>query len=271
MASVIVPRYGLAPPRTSAMTDSRADTHFGFRTVPLDEKQALVDDVFHTVARRYDLMNDLMSGGLHRAWKDVLVNMVNPPRGARAFALLDVAGGTGDIAFRVVEAGGPGVTVTVCDINGDMLAVGRERAVARGLDGAVRFVEGNAEALPIAAKRFDACTIAFGIRNVPRIDKALAEAFRVLRPGGRFLCLEFSTVDVPWLDVVYDVYSFNVIPPLGGLVTGDAEAYRYLVESIRKFPKPQTFAAMMRAAGFRRVEVRLMSGGIVALHSGWRL
>jgi demethylmenaquinone methyltransferase/2-methoxy-6-polyprenyl-1,4-benzoquinol methylase len=253
------------------MSDPPGDTHFGYRTVPLAEKQAMVDDVFHAVARRYDLMNDLMSGGLHRAWKDILVTKVNPPRGGYDFALLDIAGGTGDIAFRVVRAGGAGVRATVCDINADMLTVGHERAVQRGLDEAVRFVEGNAEALPFAAKSFDACTIAFGIRNVPRIDAALSEAYRVLKPGGRFFCLEFSTVDVPWFDRAYDLYSFNVIPMLGGMVAGDAEAYRYLVESIRKFPKPEAFTAMMRAAGFRRVDAQVMSGGIVALHSGWRL
>jgi demethylmenaquinone methyltransferase/2-methoxy-6-polyprenyl-1,4-benzoquinol methylase len=255
------------------MTDTRQtqDTHFGFRTVPLAEKQALVDDVFHSVARRYDLMNDLMSGGLHRAWKNILVTAVNPPRSERPFALLDVAGGTGDISFRVVGAGGAGVHATVCDINSDMLAVGGERAFARGLDDRVTFTEGNAEALPFPDKSFDACTIAFGIRNVPRIDAAIAEAYRVLRPGGRFFCLEFSSVDVPWLDTLYDLYSFNVIPAIGQVVTGDMEAYRYLVESIRKFPKPRAFADMMRAAGFRRVDVRMLTGGIVALHSGWRL
>jgi demethylmenaquinone methyltransferase/2-methoxy-6-polyprenyl-1,4-benzoquinol methylase len=253
------------------MTNTAPDTHFGFRTVPLDEKQALVDDVFHSVARRYDLMNDLMSAGLHRAWKDILVTQVNPPRSERPFALIDVAGGTGDIAFRVVEAGGAGVRATVCDINPDMLAVGRERAGDRGLEDRVDFIEGNAEALPFPEKSFDACTIAFGIRNVPRIEAALAEAYRVLKPGGHYLCLEFSNVDVPWLDRLYDLYSFNVIPALGQVVAGDAEAYRYLVESIRKFPRPAAFAAMLRAAGFRRVEARLMSGGIVALHSGWRL
>ena len=257
------------------MTDSRPepgrDTHFGFKTVDLDAKQGLVDDVFRSVARRYDLMNDLMSGGLHRAWKDALVTAVNPPRGDRPFGLVDVAGGTSDIAFRVVAAGGPGTRVTVCDINPEMLAVGRERAIERGLDDAVAFVDGNAEALPFPDRSFDACTIAFGIRNVPRIDAALAEAYRVLKPGGRFLCLEFSTVDVPGLDTLYDLYSFNVIPALGRSVAGDADAYRYLVESIRRFPKPQAFAAMISAAGFRRVSARPLTGGIVALHSGWRL
>ena len=256
---------------THSRPDPGRDTHFGFKTVDLDAKQGLVDDVFRSVARRYDLMNDLMSGGLHRAWKDALVTAVNPPRGDRPFGLVDVAGGTGDIAFRVVAAGGPGTRVTVCDINPEMLAVGRERAIERGLDDAVAFVDGNAEALPFPDRSFDACTIAFGIRNMPRIDAALAEAYRVLRPGGRFLCLEFSTVDVPGLDTLYDLYSFNVIPALGRSVAGDADAYRYLVESIRRFPKPQAFAAMISAAGFRRVSARPLTGGVVALHSGWRL
>jgi demethylmenaquinone methyltransferase / 2-methoxy-6-polyprenyl-1,4-benzoquinol methylase len=247
------------------------DTHFGYRQVPLADKQALVDDVFHSVASRYDLMNDLMSGGLHRAWKDVLANTVNPPKSNRPFKLLDVAGGTGDIAFRVAQAGGAGTRATVLDINADMLAVGRTRALDRGYDDVVTFVDGNAEALPFPERSFDAVTIAFGIRNVPRIDAALKEAFRVCRTGGRFLCLEFSSVDVPGLDALYDLYSFNVIPTLGRMVTGDAEAYRYLVESIRRFPHPEAFAQMMRDAGFSRVSFDRMAGGIVALHSGWRL
>jgi demethylmenaquinone methyltransferase / 2-methoxy-6-polyprenyl-1,4-benzoquinol methylase len=246
-------------------------THFGFTDVPLGDKQTLVNDVFRSVARRYDLMNDLMSGGLHRLWKDLMINALNPPRGETPFALLDVAGGTGDIAFRAAKAAGSGFKATVCDINPDMLAVGRERAVARHLDNRVSFIEGNAEELAFANNTFDGYTIAFGIRNVPRIDRALAEAFRVLRPGGRFLCLEFSTVDVPGLDRIYDLFSFNVIPPLGRAVTGDADSYRYLVESIRKFPRPGEFAEMVRAAGFSRVSWQSFSGGIVALHSGWRL
>src|SRR6516165_1764920 len=252
------------------MPRAREHTDFGFRRVPLEHKQALVDDVFHSVANRYDLMNDLMSGGLHRAWKDALVTAVNPPR-ARPLALLDLAGGTGDIAFRVVEAGGSGTRAAVVDINTDMLAVGRARAAERGLDDAIAFVEGNAEALPLPDRSYDAVTIAFGIRNVPRIAAALGEAYRVLRIGGRFLCLEFSTVDVPGLAALYDLYSFNLIPALGRAVTEDAEAYRYLVESIRRFTRPDAFAEMMRAAGFARVSFQRMSGGIVALHSGWRL
>ncbi|MGA9323576.1 MAG: bifunctional demethylmenaquinone methyltransferase/2-methoxy-6-polyprenyl-1,4-benzoquinol methylase UbiE [Xanthobacteraceae bacterium] len=243
---------------------------FGARQVPLADKQALVDDVFRSVARRYDLMNDLMSFGLHRAWKDALVTAINPPKN-RPFALVDVAGGTGDIAMRIVQAGGKGTGATVCDINADMLAVGRERATTRGLGDAITFTEANAEALPFRDRSFDAATIAFGIRNVPRIETALAEAYRVLKIGGRFVCLEFSAVTIPGLDRLYDLYSFNVIPVLGRAVAGDAESYRYLVESIRRFPKPEAFAAMMRAAGFARVSHRVMSGGIVALHSGWRL
>ena len=256
-------------------------THFGFRQVPVEDKQALVDDVFHSVAGRYDLMNDLMSGGLHRAWKDALVTAINPPtkgrpgrledKSDRGFALLDVAGGTGDVSFRTIKAGGYGTRATVADINAEMLSVGRERACAQGLDDAVTFVDANAEQLPFPDKSFDAVSIAFGIRNVPRIEVALSEMHRVLKIGGRFLCLEFSNVDVPGLDALYQLYSFNLVPAIGRAVVGDAEPYRYLVESIRRFPRPDAFADMMRAAGLKRVSHRVMSGGIVALHSGWRL
>ena len=246
-------------------------THFGFRDVPLGDKQTLVNEVFHSVARRYDLMNDLMSAGLHRVWKDIMVNTLNPPKNDAPFALLDVAGGTGDVAFRAAKASGHGFRGTVVDINPEMLNVGRARAAARHLDDRVSFAEGNAEALSFPDRTFDGYTIAFGIRNVPRIDLALGEAFRVLRPGGRFLCLEFSTVDVPGLDRLYELFSFKVIPPLGRAVTGDAESYQYLVESIRKFPRANAFADMIRAAGFSRVNWQILSGGIVALHSGWRL
>ena len=252
-------------------TRARPEADFGFRQVPLEDKQAMVDRVFHSVAARYDLMNDLMSAGLHRAWKDVLVTTVNPPRDHRPFRVLDIAGGTGDIALRVVEAGGEATSATVADVNGDMLAVGRERIAKRGLDDIITFTEANAEDLPFADHSFDACTIAFGIRNVPRIERALEEAHRVLKLGGHFVCLEFSAVDVPGLEAVYDFYSFNVIPALGRAVTGDAEAYRYLVESIRRFPRPAVFADMMRQAGFRQVTCQSLTGGIVALHSGWRL
>jgi demethylmenaquinone methyltransferase/2-methoxy-6-polyprenyl-1,4-benzoquinol methylase len=256
---------------------------FGYRRVPIDEKQELVSGVFRSVAGRYDLMNDLMSFGLHRAWKDALVTAINPPKN-RPFVLLDAAGGTGDVALRALAAGGEQTRAVVCDINADMLAVGQERARRHGggrtpragegpggIEDRITFTEANVEALPFADRTFDAVTIAFGIRNVPRIEVALSEAFRVLKIGGRFLCLEFSTVDVPGLQSLYDFYSFRVIPTLGGIVAGDAESYRYLVESIRRFPKPQDFAAMMRAAGFARASHRRLTGGIVALHSGWRL
>jgi demethylmenaquinone methyltransferase/2-methoxy-6-polyprenyl-1,4-benzoquinol methylase len=255
-------------PIVTAASDT---THFGFETVPLAEKQAKVDDVFHKVAGRYDLMNDLMSAGLHRAWKSALLTAINPPKD-RPFRHLDVAGGTGDVAFSVLEAGGPQTQVTVLDINAEMLSVGRDRAAKRFPDDdRIAFVQGNAEELGLPDNHFDAYTIAFGIRNVPRIDKALAEAYRVLKRGGRFLCLEFSHVDVPLLDKVYEAYSFNVIPPMGRMVTGEAEPYQYLVESIRKFPRPQAFAGMIEAAGFRRAKFTAMTGGVVALHSGWKL
>jgi demethylmenaquinone methyltransferase/2-methoxy-6-polyprenyl-1,4-benzoquinol methylase len=253
------------------MAGGRDDTHFGYETVPLEDKQSRVDSVFHSVARRYDLMNDLMSGGLHRAWKDALVTAVNPPKGDAAFSLLDLAGGTGDVALRVAQAGGANTRVTVCDINADMLALGAERAIDRKLDDRVTFEQGNAEQLRYPDRSFDCVTIAFGIRNVPRIDRALAEAFRVLKHGGRFLCLEFSSVDVPGLDALYELYSFQIIPRVGQAVTGDREAYQYLVESIRKFPKPKVFAQMIEQAGFRRASYTPMTGGVVALHSGWRL
>jgi demethylmenaquinone methyltransferase/2-methoxy-6-polyprenyl-1,4-benzoquinol methylase len=246
-------------------------TDFGYERIPLADKQARVDGVFGSVARRYDLMNDLMSGGLHRAWKDALVTAVNPPKSDRPFTLLDLAGGTGDVALRVVDAGGAGTRAIVCDINDEMLAVGRQRVAERRRGDAIEFTHGNAEALPFAGKTFDAVTIAFGIRNVPRIDVALAECFRVLKTGGRFLCLEFSSVDMPGLDTLYELYSFNVIPAVGQVVTGDRAAYQYLVESIRKFPRPKEFARMIEGAGFRRVSFKQLTGGVVAIHSGWRL
>jgi demethylmenaquinone methyltransferase / 2-methoxy-6-polyprenyl-1,4-benzoquinol methylase len=249
---------------------ARQETHFGYQKVPLDAKQRLVDDVFQKVADRYDLMNDLMSFGLHRLWKDLLVAKVRPSRN-RPFAHLDVAGGTGDVAFRVAEAGGPLTSVTAVDINGDMLRIGRERAARRKAGKRVAFIEGNAEALPLPSDSFDAYTIAFGIRNVPRIERALAEAYRVLKRGGRFLALEFSRVDTPLLDRLYDAYSFAAIPALGRIVTGDGEPYRYLVESIRRFPTRECFADMIGDAGFSRVDFTSLSGGVVAIHSGWKL
>ena len=258
---------------TSRSQPSRADadreTHFGFERVRLGDKQGKVDDVFHKVADRYDIMNDLMSAGLHRLWKDVLVARVKPSRTA-PFRHLDVAGGTGDVAFRILRAGGPRTHVTVLDINGDMLRVGRERAQKRGLD-RLDFVEANAEELPLEDETFDAYTIAFGIRNVPRIDRALAEAYRVLKRGGRFQCLEFSQPDVPLLERVYDAYSFNVIPQIGRMVTGDAQPYQYLVESIREFPNPERFRMMIEDAGFARASYERLTGGVVCIHSGWKL
>jgi demethylmenaquinone methyltransferase/2-methoxy-6-polyprenyl-1,4-benzoquinol methylase len=253
------------------MPDDRTETHFGDRRVPLRDKQRLVDDVFHSVARRYDLMNDLMSGGLHRAWKDAMISKLRPPKGARKWRLLDVAGGTGDIALRALNAGGSGAEAVVADVNADMLAVGRDRADAKRFGKRLEFVEANVETLPFPDKHFDAVTIAFGIRNVPRIEQGLAEMHRVLKLGGHFLCLEFSNVDVPALEELYEAYSFRVIPELGRAVTGDAESYRYLVESIRRFPDRDAFAEMVRRAGFARVAATPLSGGIVALHSGWRL
>ena len=250
-------------------TDPGHTTHFGFETVPLAEKQERVDEVFRSVAGRYDLMNDLMSAGLHRAWKATLVSMLRPPR-TRTFRHLDVAGGTGDVAFRVATAGGRRTSVTVADINAGMLAVGRERAERRG-ETRVAFVDANAEELPFEDRSYDGYTIAFGIRNVPRIERALAEAHRVLRPGSRFLCLEFSRVDIPGLDRIYEAYSFNVIPRIGEWVAKDRDSYQYLVESIRRFPPPGAFGAMIEAAGFRRVTHRPLSGGIVAIHSGWKI
>ena len=243
---------------------------FGFRTVPIAAKQGLVDEVFHRVARRYDLMNDLMSGGLHRAWKDAMVSWLAPPRAPkRPYRVLDVAGGTGDVAFRVGSRSGGSAEVAVCDINEAMLAVGAERARRNGSN--IDFVMANAEALPFEAGSQDAYLIAFGIRNVTRRQAALEEAHRVLKRGGRLLCLEFSKVDVPVLERIYDLYSFEVIPRLGRAVAGDDEPYRYLVESIRTFPNPARFSAEIEMAGFSRVSHRLYSGGIAAIHSAFKL
>jgi demethylmenaquinone methyltransferase/2-methoxy-6-polyprenyl-1,4-benzoquinol methylase len=220
--------------------------------------------VFSSVASKYDIMNDAMSGGMHRLWKDQFVRRVKPRPGED---ILDMAGGTGDIAFRLEAAG---ANVTVSDINPDMLSVGMERAVERGIDTLV-WSEQNAETLTFPDRHFDAYTIAFGIRNVPRIEKALSEAYRVLKTGGRFLCLEFSTVDLPGLDRLYETYSFTAIPAMGRAVTGDAQPYRYLVESIRNFPHPEVFRDMIEEAGFRRASYTRLTGGIVTIHSGWKL
>ena len=255
------------------MTDDRneQDVAFGFRRVREGEKQGLVNEVFSKVAERYDQMNDLLSGGLHRLWKDDFVAMLNPPRGQSAFNHLDVAGGTGDIAFRILRSGGPNVRVTVADISPEMVGEGRERAETDGLLGRCSFTVGNAEALAFPDKSFDGYSIAFGIRNVTHIGRALAEAYRVLKPGGHFLCLEFSQVDVPLMDKVYDAYSFTVVPAIGKVVTGDGHPYRYLVESIRTFPKQDDFKAMIEDAGFSNVSYRNLTGGVVAIHSGWRV
>ncbi len=247
----------------------RPQSSFGFRSIDPRDRQGLVNAVFSRVAARYDLMNDLMSGGMHRLWKADLINWLAPSHAGRQ-ALLDVAGGTGDIARRFLDAGHPQSSAVICDISAEMLQAGRGKLGARHGE-RLAFVQGNAEGLPFPEKSFDAYTIAFGIRNVTHIEAALSEAFRVLKRGGRLLCLEFSAVQTPMLDTLYDAYSFRVIPKLGGWVAGDEDAYRYLVESIRKFPDQERFAAMVRAAGFERVQYRNLTGGIAALHSGWRI
>lgn len=244
-----------------------ATTHFGFRAVPVEEKASLVRGVFESVAPRYDLMNDLMSWGVHRLWKSMFIDRLNPQPAMR---LLDVGGGTGDIAFAFLKRGGR--DVTVCDVNAEMLGVGRRRAIDRGMlsDGPT-WLNGDAERLPVASSSVDAYTTAFCIRNVTDIPAALAEAYRVLKPGGRFLCLEFSQVVLPVLDRLYDAYSFRVLPLLGQVVARDREAYQYLAESIRRFPSQGKFAAMIADAGLERVRYWNLSGGIAAIHSGWRL
>jgi demethylmenaquinone methyltransferase/2-methoxy-6-polyprenyl-1,4-benzoquinol methylase len=250
------------------MTEQTAS--FGFREVPEAEKETLVAEVFSSVAARYDLMNDLMSAGVHRIWKDAMVQWLNPRSGWKT---LDVAGGTGDIAFRIADMArsrGGDAAVTVCDINAQMLGEGVRRAETKN-EAAIEWVCGNAEALPFPDASFDAYTIAFGIRNVTHIDAALAEARRVLKPGGRFLCLEFSKVEVPGLDTLYDAYSFKLLPKIGGWVAGDEDSYRYLAESIRRFPPQAKFAAMIADAGLGQVKVRNLSGGIAAMHSAWRI
>ena len=248
------------------MSDKK-QTHFGFRTVDEDAKAGMVHGVFSSVASRYDLMNDLMSAGIHRVWKTAMMDWLAPRDGQH---LLDVAGGTGDIAFRFLQRA-PGARVTVCDMTESMLVEGRKRAEADRLADRLAWVTGDAMALPFADASFDRYTISFGIRNVTRIPDALSEAFRVLKPGGRLMVLEFSQLPVPMLQWAYDRYSFNVIPPLGQLVAGDRDSYQYLVESIRRFPDQETFAGMIRDAGFARVQYRNMSMGIAALHSGWKI
>ncbi len=258
------------PGRTPGIpADTQTDldeTDFGFRAVSAAEKSGLVRGVFDSVAGRYDLMNDLMSGGAHRLWKAALIDWLRPRPG---MYLIDVAGGTGDVAFRFRAASGG--RVTVCDINEAMVRVGRDRAIDCGLPCDVDWVVGDAEALPLADAAADAYTIAFGLRNVTQIDRALAEARRVLKPGGRFLCLEFSHVSLPWLQSLYDRYSFSVLPALGAMVAGDRDAYRYLAESIRRFPNQDDLLDRIGAAGLERGCYRNLSGGIAALHSAWRI
>lgn len=241
-------------------------THFGFRTVEEDEKASLVRGVFDSVASRYDLMNDLMSGGLHRLWKNDMVGWLSPRAGMH---ILDVAGGTGDIAFRMLKRAN--CHVTVCDINQHMLEEGRNRAIDRNILHNIEWVCGNAEALPAQDNTYDAYTIAFGIRNVTHIDLALKEACRVLKHGGRFMCLEFSHLKTDWMQKCYDAYSFNAIPKIGQWVTGDGDPYQYLVESIRQFPKAQDFADMITAAGFGNVQWRSLTQGVVAIHSARKI
>ena len=250
------------------MTDAPGTTHFGFRTVEESAKAGLVQGVFASVANRYDLMNDLMSGGIHRLWKDAMMDWLAPRPGQH---LLDVAGGTGDVAFRFLARAGAGARATVADLTQAMLDEGKRRAEAGNLADRLDWLAADAMALPFADASFDVYTISFGIRNVTRPEVALAEAFRVLRPGGRLMVLEFSRIPNDLLQAAYDAYSFNVIPRMGQVVTGDRDSYQYLVESIRKFPDQETFAAMIRAAGFEQVRFRNLSMGIAALHSGWKL
>ena len=250
------------------MSDAEPTTHFGYETVPEAEKAGRVHGVFTSVASRYDLMNDAMSLGVHRLWKDAMLDWLAPWPGMR---LLDVAGGTGDIAFRFLRRMKGRGHGTVLDLTEDMLAAGRRRAEATEFAGSIDWVVGDAMALPFAERSFDAYTISFGIRNVTRIEDALAEAYRVLVPGGRLLVLEFSQVPEPSLRWLYDRYSFNVIPPLGQALAGDRASYQYLVESIRRFPDQERLAGMIAGAGFGQVTYRNLSMGIAALHSGWKL
>ncbi len=241
---------------------------FGYKAVKPEEKARLVEDVFSSVASRYDLMNDLMSGGIHRLWKNRFASMLRPSANK---SLLDVAGGTGDIAFRYRQRAGDKAQITVCDVNKDMLEVGKSRALDRGYVKGFKWVVGNAESLPFDDNSFDLYTISFGLRNVPKIDDALEEAYRVLKPGGRFFCLEFSRVLNPALRKLYDEYSFRIIPKIGEAVAKDRESYQYLVESIRQFPPQQELANRMKKAGFELVKVVNLTGGIAAIHTGTKL
>ncbi|MES2665491.1 MAG: bifunctional demethylmenaquinone methyltransferase/2-methoxy-6-polyprenyl-1,4-benzoquinol methylase UbiE [Pseudomonadota bacterium] len=245
-------------------SDPDQTTHFGYQTVHEADKAGMVHGVFSRVASKYDVMNDLMSGGVHRLWKDAMMDWLAPRAGQR---LLDVAGGTGDVAFRFLKRGGS--SAVVCDLTEPMLIEGRKRAEAEGAP--LDWVVGDAMALPFADKSFDVYTISFGIRNVTRIGDALSEAYRVLKPGGRLMVLEFSRIPNDMMQKAYDIYSFNVIPVMGQIVAGDRDSYQYLVESIRKFPVQEDFAAMIRSAGFGQVKYRNLTMGVAALHSGWKL
>ncbi|CAO2629206.1 2-methoxy-6-polyprenyl-1,4-benzoquinol methylase, mitochondrial [Lemmus lemmus] len=257
---------GATPSARSLSQEKRAaETHFGFETVSEEEKGGKVYQVFESVAKKYDVMNDMMSLGIHRAWKDLLIRKMHPLPGTQ---LLDVAGGTGDIAFRFLRYGS---LVTVCDINREMLKVGKQKAVDQGHTAGLAWVLGDAEELPFDDDKFDVYTIAFGIRNVTHIDRALQEAHRVLKPGGRFLCLEFSQVNDPLISRLYDLYSFQVIPVIGEVIAGDWKSYQYLVESIRKFPNQEEFKEMIEDAGFQKVTYESLTAGIVAIHSGFKL
>ena len=249
------------------MTQNPEKEWFGERKVSAEEKTKLVHGVFDSVADKYDIMNDLMSGGIHRIWKEKLIRQIRPRNDLK---YLDVAGGTGDIAFRIKKAA-PRADITLCDLTEEMLSVGRDRAIDKGWLNGFEWITGNAESLPFEDNSFNVYTISFGLRNVTHIDTALKEAYRVLKPGGRFYCLEFSRVNDTMLRKLYDMYSYNVIPQIGQIVTKDRDSYQYLVESIRKFPPQEELAARMKEAGFENARFRNMTFGVVAIHSGWKI
>jgi len=265
--------WGLPPYKVANQKEGQAlmtadtTTHFGFQTVPEDEKAGMVHGVFSRVASKYDVMNDLMSMGIHRVWKDAMMDWLAPRPGQR---LLDVAGGTGDVAFRFLKRA-PGASAVVCDMTEPMLIEGRKRAEAERMADSLDWVVGDAMALPFADNSFDVYTISFGIRNVVRVPDALKEAYRVLKPGGRLMVLEFSQIPNDLMQKAYDLYSFNIIPVMGQIVANDRDSYQYLVESIRKFPDQETFLGMIRSAGFSQAKYRNLSMGIAALHSGWKI